>query len=52
LISGTAKLHLKVIEVPIRYASRRYGESQISRFQHGWLLLLMVFFAFGKLKSF
>ena len=51
LIFGAAKLNLKVLEVPVRYASRRYGETQISRFQHGWMLLRMVLFAFRKLKA-
>ena len=51
LIFGAAKLNLKVAEVPIRYASRTYGETQISRFRHGWLLLRMVLFAFRKLKA-
>ncbi len=32
--------------MPIRYAARSYGETQISRFTHGWLLLKMVMFAF------
>jgi hypothetical protein len=50
LIFGAAKLNLKVVEIPIRYASRSYGETQISRFKHGWLLLKMVIFAFKKLK--
>jgi SAM-dependent methyltransferase len=50
LIFGATKLNLKVIEVPIRYAAREYGETQISRFRHGWLLLKMVFFAYKKLK--
>lgn len=52
LIFGAAKLNLKIVEVPIRYAERRYGETQISRFRHGWLLLRMVLFAFRKLKAF
>lgn len=52
LIFGAAKLNLKVTEVPIRYASRAYGETQISRFRHGLLLLRMVAFAFRKLKAF
>lgn len=52
LIFGAAKLNLKVVEIPVRYASRRYGETQISRFSHGWLLLRMVLFAFRKLKAF
>jgi SAM-dependent methyltransferase len=52
LIFGATKLNLKIVEVPIRYAAREYGETQISRFRHGWLLLKMVFFAHRKLKSF
>jgi SAM-dependent methyltransferase len=52
LIFGASKLNLKVVEIPITYASRRYGETQISRFRHGVLLLGMVIFAFKKLKAF
>ncbi len=52
LIFGATKLNLKVVEVPIRYASRTYGETQISRFAHGWLLIRMVVFAFFRLKAF
>ena len=52
LIFGAAKLNLKVVEIPIRYAARVYGETQISRFQHGWLLFRMVFFALRRLKAF
>jgi SAM-dependent methyltransferase len=52
LIFGASKLNLKVVEVPVRYANRTYGETQISRFRHGWLLLRMVVFAFRKLKAF
>ena len=51
LIFGAAKLNLKFVEIPIRYSDRRYGETQISRFRHGWLLLRMVLFAFRKLKA-
>ena len=50
LIFGATKLNLKSVEVPIRYAAREYGETQISRFKHGWLLLKMVVFAYRKLK--
>jgi len=50
LIFGASKLSLKVVEVPIRYADRTYGETNISRFRHGWLLLRMVVFAFRKMK--
>jgi len=51
LIFGATKLNLKVVEVPVRYASRIYGETQISRFSHGMLLLRMVAFAYRKLKA-
>jgi len=50
LIFGAAKLNLKIQELPISYAARIYGETQISRFSHGWLLLRMVIFAYFKLK--
>jgi SAM-dependent methyltransferase len=52
LIFGAAKLGLQTMEIPIRYASRSYGETQISRFRHGWMLLKMVVFAYRKLKAF
>lgn len=50
LLFGASKLNLKIVEVPIRYRSRRYGETQISRFSHGWLLIKMVIFASRKIK--
>lgn len=52
LIFGAAKLNLKIVEVPIRYADRTYGETQISRFRHGVMLAQMVLFAWRKLKAF
>ncbi|MBF8271390.1 MAG: putative Glycosyl transferase, family 2 [Magnetococcales bacterium] len=51
LLFGAAKSSLKIIEVPIRYRARTYGETQISRFRHGILLFRMVVFAFKKLKA-
>ena len=50
LIFGSAKLNLRIIEIPIRYRARAYGETNISRFKHGWILLKMVFFAMNKIK--
>lgn len=50
LLFGAAKLNLKIIEIPVRYRARTYGETQINRFRHGWLLLKMTVFAFRKLK--
>jgi glycosyltransferase involved in cell wall biosynthesis len=51
LIFGAAKQNLKIIEIPIHYGARNYGETNISRFRDGWLLLRMVGFAFMKLKA-
>jgi SAM-dependent methyltransferase len=51
LIFGASKLGLKFIDVPIKYAARTYGETQISRFSHGFMLLRMVIFAFFKIKA-
>lgn len=50
LIFGAAKLNLKFAEIPIRYKARVYGETNISRFRHGWMLLKMTFFAMRKIK--
>jgi hypothetical protein len=51
LIFGASKLNLRCVEIPIRYASRTYGETQISRFRHGFMLLRMVLFAFMRIKA-
>ena len=50
LLFGAARLNLKIVDLPIRYHERRYGETNISRFSHGWLLLAMSLFAARKLK--
>lgn len=50
LIFGAAKLNLKIVEIPIRYKARTYGETNIKRFSHGFLLLKMVLFASRKIK--
>ena len=50
LIFGAAKLNLKIIEIPICYKERMYGETQISRFRHGLLLLRMTILAIHKIK--
>lgn len=50
LIFGAAKINLKFIDLPIRYKERRYGETNIDRWSHGWLLLKMVFFAARRIK--
>ncbi|MDD8018774.1 MAG: bifunctional class I SAM-dependent methyltransferase/glycosyltransferase family 2 protein [Bacteroidota bacterium] len=50
LIFGASKLQLKIAEIPIRYRERTYGDTNISRFRHGLLLLRMSWFAMNKLK--
>jgi len=51
LIFGAAKQSLCIVETPVHYKARTYGETQISRFRDGLLLLRMVAFAFQKLKA-
>jgi len=50
LLFGASKLNLKIIEIPVRYRSRVYGDTNISRWRHGWLLLKMVVFAALRIK--
>jgi SAM-dependent methyltransferase len=50
LLFGAAKLNLKIMELPIRYRARRYGETNISRWRHGVILLRMVMFAARRIK--
>jgi SAM-dependent methyltransferase len=50
LLLGATRLGLKIVDVPVRYGSRTYGETKISRFRHGRLLFQMTFFAYRKLK--
>ena len=50
LLFGAAKAGLKIVEVPVRYRARTYGDTKISRFKHGWLLLRMTVLGFRKLK--
>lgn len=50
LLFGAAKLGLKIVDVPIRYRERTYGETNINRWSHGLLLLRMVVFAARRIK--
>lgn len=50
LLFGAAKLNLKILEIPVRYRARVYGETNISRWRHGLLLLRMVIFAAKRIK--
>jgi glycosyltransferase involved in cell wall biosynthesis len=50
LLFGAARQNLRIVDIAVRYHSRQYGETNISRFRHGLLLLRMSFFAARKLK--
>jgi SAM-dependent methyltransferase len=50
LLFGAARLNMKIIDVPIRYRARTYGDTKISRFADGWLLLKMTAFGFRKMR--
>jgi len=50
LLFGAAKLNLRIVDMPIRYQARTYGDTNIQRWRHGWLLLRMVGFAARRLK--
>ncbi|MDB6016540.1 MAG: arnC 3 [Pedosphaera sp.] len=50
LIFGAAKLNMRMVDLPIRYRARTYGETNIHRWSHGWLLLRMVLFAARRMK--
>jgi len=50
LLFGVSKMDLKIVEVPIRYKERTYGDTNINRFSHGWLLIKMCLFAMKRIK--
>jgi hypothetical protein len=50
LLFGAAHCGMGLIEVPVRYRERTYGDTKISRFRHGFLLLRMTSLAFRKFK--
>jgi len=50
LIFGAAKLNLKLVDLAVRYRKRTYGDTNISRWKHGLLLLRMAAFAARRIK--
>jgi 2-polyprenyl-3-methyl-5-hydroxy-6-metoxy-1,4-benzoquinol methylase len=50
LLFGAAKLNLRIIDLPIHYQARTYGNSNMMRFRYGWMLLRMCAFAMKKIK--
>jgi 2-polyprenyl-3-methyl-5-hydroxy-6-metoxy-1,4-benzoquinol methylase len=52
LLFGAAKLNLRIVDVPVRYQPRTYGESNIAHFREGLVLLKMCLYALRKIKFF
>ncbi len=50
LLFGATKQSLRIVEVPVRYRERTYGDVKIQRFKHGLILLRMCLVALRKLK--
>lgn len=50
LLFGAAKLNLRIVDLPIRCRERTYGDTNIQRWKHGWLLIKMTLFAAGRIK--
>jgi SAM-dependent methyltransferase len=50
LLFGATRLNLKIVDMPIHYRNRSYGDIKIHRWQHGLMLLRMSWKAFVKLK--
>jgi hypothetical protein len=50
LLFGAARLNRKIVDLPVRYGARTYGETNIQRWSHGVLLLRMAAFAALRVK--
>lgn len=50
LIFSAIKHNLKVVEIPVRYKEREYGETNIRRFYHGMLLFKLAWIALREFK--
>jgi SAM-dependent methyltransferase len=50
LIFGAARFNLKIVDMPIRYGERTYGDTNIHRWRHGMILLSMVMVAMRRIR--
>ena len=50
LLFGSARLGLKIVEIPVHYRERTYGATNIQRWRHGLILLRMLVFAARRMK--
>lgn len=51
LLFPAAVLGLGVVDVPVAYRARTYGETNISRFRHGWMLLRMTLIGLARINT-
>ena len=50
LLFGAAKLNRKIVDLPVRYRARAYGDIKINRWRDGCLLFRMCGVAFRRFK--
>lgn len=50
LLFGASALGLRIRDIPVHYKERTYGETNISRFRHGFMLIRMASVAAARLK--
>lgn len=50
LLFGAARLNQSIVDLPIRYKARVYGDTNIDRWRHGLILIRMAAFAARRLK--
>ena len=51
LLFPAAILGLGIIDIPAHYKARSYGETNIHRFEHGWMLLKMTLLGLRRIKT-
>lgn len=52
LLFGAVKQNMRIVDLPIRYQERTYGDTNIQRWRHGLILLRMTLFAARRIKFF
>ena len=50
MLFSASELSLGVVDVPVRYAARTYGSTNINRFRDGWLLFRMTLIGFFRIR--
>jgi hypothetical protein len=50
LLFAAAHFSFGIVDIPIRYRARTYGQTNIHRFRDGWLLLKMVWAGFWRIR--